>query len=100
MSHGGDSWLDRASKVMSGLEIYSNVVSSFYWGISATAVESTFSAVSLFDSTGYPTYLGEVSMSRSFGEASKVLAIRLVYTILPEVPVDIKKGRFLDILVL
>jgi hypothetical protein len=85
---------------MSGYIISSSVGSLSCYGISATAFVSTLSAVSLFDSTGYPIYLGEVSMSRSFGEASKVLAIRLVYTILTEVPVDKERGIFLDIFVL
>jgi hypothetical protein len=50
----------------------------------ATAFVSPWSAVSLFVSTGYSSYLGEVSISKSGCEASRVLAMRLVYTIVPE----------------
>jgi hypothetical protein len=39
-------------------------------------------------------------MSKSGCEASRVLAMRLVYTILPEDLVDKERGIFLDIFVL
>ena len=68
-SHGGYSWLERASKVMSGSVISNNVGSLLDCGISARAVISSWSACSVFVIAGYDEYFGEDSISASLGDS-------------------------------
>ena len=71
----GYSWLERASKVISGSVISNSVGSLLLEGINATMLLLSCSMYGVFVISGTEVVLGDVSISTSLEDAYLVIAI-------------------------